>query len=80
MNKHDIGFAHTFEIVCKNINLDIAGDGSQPIRVDLRRLALIPGNHETLYKDCMKAHAVPGKLLAYTSKTSWYSLQKPGIG
>jgi hypothetical protein len=46
MNKHYIGFAHTFEIACKNINLDIAGDGSQPIRVDLRRLALIPGNHE----------------------------------
>ena len=56
MNKHDIGFAHTLEIACKQINLDFAGDGSQPIRMDLRGLAPIPGNHERLYKDCMKTY------------------------
>ena len=41
--------------------LDCAGDGSQPIRMDSRGLAPIPGNHERLYRDCMKA---------YTGKTA----------
>ena len=60
MSKHEVGFAHTNEIACKK-KLDCAGDGSQPIRMDSRGLAPIPGNHERLYRDCMKA---------YTGKTA----------